>query len=247
MNTEYPFVVEVVRQFRNRLIELVDLGPINGIEEHRTENAFPEFGSSVRGDVIRQELRSNLAKLPTRRPEEALDRHFVKRPQMAAERRRVHHVATNEMLLPVSAGPLQIEEMIAAEWKGPEQDNVRIHPQSAMLIEHRITENIAEIPDLRAGEYLLEHPTRHDVGCGSDIDAAFFQEFELFRRIGPHPHRMPSCPHRRSCGNQGAVFGALGEHLVKAMNLRQRGFAPVIQEWRDPRIEFARRIAPLGR
>ena len=40
----------------------------------------------------------------------------------------------------------------------PQQNHAGIHPQPAMLVEHGVAEDVAEIPDLGAGDDALERP-----------------------------------------------------------------------------------------
>ena len=46
-------------------------------------------------------------------------------------------------------------------------------------------------------------------------------------------------------GNQAVMLGGVGQHLVKAMDLRQGRGSAAIQKWRNPRVEAARHSAPL--
>ena len=126
------------------------------------------------------------------------------------------------------------------ERERPQQHHVGVHPQPAMLVEHRVAEEVAEIPDLRAGDDALEQAFRHDVVGPPQFDAVRPQEFELLGRIAPHPHRMPGRPHRCRRGDQGVVLRGVGQHLVEAMDLRQCRRAGAVQERRDPCVEFAR-------
>jgi len=105
--------------------------------------------------------------------------------------------------------PLQIEEMVAVERERTQQHDVRIHPEPAVLIKHRVAENVAEIADFRIGDDPFEQALWHDLVGGPDFDPVRPQELELMRRIAPHPHRVPDGPHRCGGGNEAGVLGGL--------------------------------------
>jgi len=90
-----------------------------------------------------------------------------------------HDIAADEMPL-VAATPLQIKKVVAMERERPQQDDVTVHPQPAMLVQYGIAEEVAEIADLRAGEDALEQPSRHDIVGRVYLDPLRQQEFELF-------------------------------------------------------------------
>jgi hypothetical protein len=51
-----------------------------------------------------------------------------------------------------------------------------------MLVEHGVAEDVAEIPDLGAGDDALEHAARHHVGGGAYLDPMRPQELKLLWR-----------------------------------------------------------------
>src|SRR5580704_11416204 len=108
MDPENPLVIQIIRQLPERLVEAVELGPIDRVEEDRAEEVLAEFGAGVRGNVIGQELGADVAKLLLVRCKKPLDRRLVEVPHMAAEGFGVHDVAADEMPL-LAAEQLQIE------------------------------------------------------------------------------------------------------------------------------------------
>ena len=169
---------------------------------------------------------------------------LVEVPQVAAEGLGIHDVAADEMPF-MPAAPLQIEEIVAAERERAQQDDVGVHPQPAMLVEHGVAEDVAEIADLRAGDDALEQALGQDVGGLPQLDPVRPQKFELLRRIAPHPDRVPGRAHRCGRGDEARVLRGVGQHLVKTVDLRQAVGA--VEKRRDPRVEFAREPPPLGR
>ena len=145
----------------------------------------------------------------------------------------------------MAAAPLQIEKMVAVKRERPQQHNIGVHPQPAMLVEQRISEDVAEIADLGAGDDALEHAPRHDIGGGAYFDPMRSQKFELLGRLAPDPHRVPGGPHRGRRGDEAVMLGRVRQYLVKAVNLRQPRAA--VQERRDPCVQIARQPPPLRR
>src|ERR1700730_12333355 len=114
MDAEHPLVVQIIRQLADRLVEAVELRPIDRVEEDRAEQSLSELGAGVRGDVIGQQFGADVTKRLRVRCKEALDRRLVEVSHMTAIRFGVHDVAADEMPL-VPAAPLQIEEVVAME------------------------------------------------------------------------------------------------------------------------------------
>src|SRR5260370_41829865 len=137
-----------------------------------------------------------------------IERPLVKGPEMAAVRRRKHDVAAYEVAL-MPATPLQVEEIVAAIWEGAQQYDVGIHPQSAMLIKHRVAENVAEISNLRTRDDALEKASRHHLLSGPHLDPFLHKEVELLRRIAPDRDRVPGRQHRCGRGSQPAMLGCI--------------------------------------
>jgi hypothetical protein len=127
MDAEDPLVVQIGRQIGDGAVEPVDLRPVDGIEEHRAEQPVPELGAGGRGDIVGQQQGPDFPEDPLARSEETIDRHLVEVPQMRAVLPGIDDIAADEMP-DIAAAPLQIEEMIALEGKGAQQDtSLSIH------------------------------------------------------------------------------------------------------------------------
>src|SRR5262245_22990505 len=114
---------------------------------------------------------------------------------MPAVRLGIHDVAANEMCLVGVASPLKVEEVIPTVRKRPQQDHVAIHPKSAVFVEYRVAEDVAEISNLGLIDDTLEETLRNDVVGAAQFDVGRSQELELFRRIAPHLDRMTCRAH----------------------------------------------------
>jgi hypothetical protein len=101
-----------------------------------------------------------------RRSQKAIERNLIKSPEVKAVRLCVNDVAANEVSLSIAGPPLQVEEAIAVEREGAQQDDVSVHPQPAMLIKGRVAKYVAETSYLGAGDDLVEQ------GFGSTSSAA---------------------------------------------------------------------------
>src|SRR5262245_31742461 len=133
--------------------------------------------------------------------------------------------------------------MITPKWERSQQDHVRVHPQPAVLVEHGVAEDVAEISDLGGRDDPLEQATRYNVVGWAHLDALRPQKLKPLRRIAPYPDRMACSPHRRGGGDQTAMSGLVGAHLVETVDLRKGRAAT--QKRCDPRVEFARQPASL--
>ena len=51
MDAEDPLVVQIIGQLANWLVESVELGPIDRVEENRASEALPQFGAFRGGDM----------------------------------------------------------------------------------------------------------------------------------------------------------------------------------------------------
>src|SRR4030095_6764012 len=220
MDTEDALVIQIVSELRRGLVDQVRLCPIDRIEQNRTEHKTAQLGAGVRSDIVGQELGSDVAE-PSATRRKVVNRHFVQSAEMARVWLAAHDVAEDEIPA-MSAPPLQVEEMVAAEWEGTQQDHIGVHPQSALLVEHRIAKEVAEISDLRAGEDLLVESPRDHIVRGAKLNSVWQEKFELVRRIAPDRNRMSRGAHRGGRRDQAWMLRGVGQHFVEAVDPGQR-------------------------
>ena len=239
MDADDPLVVEIIAEIGDRPVEPIQLGPVDWVKEHRAEEPLLQRRTLVGGEVVGQQLRPDIAERGAALGEEPLERLLVKRAHVAAVGLGIDNVAADEMPF-MPTPPLQIEEVVAAEWEWAQHHHVGVHPQPAMLVERGIAEDVGKIPDFGARDDALEQALRDNIRCIPQLDPVRREKIKLRRRIAPHPHRMPRRPHRLGRGDQARVLRRLGHHLVEAMDLREGRRIAVADERRDPLIERAR-------
>src|SRR5215472_716063 len=162
MHAENPLVVQIVRERGEGQVEAVNLRPVDRIEEDRAEQPVSELGALRRGEVVGQELGADFAEDALPRVEEPADRDLVQIAEMRAVLPGIDDIAA-DVMSDIAAMPLHVEEILAPEWKGPQHDDVAIHPKPAMLVEHGVAEDVAEVADLRARDDAVEQAAGKDV------------------------------------------------------------------------------------